>query len=327
MVGYDRIPSTPGIAAEQLGLASEVMIDTDRIADLLVARGYTEAITYSFIDPWLEAAVNPGSELVELANPIASDMAVLRRSLWPGLINVARLNLSYQRQRLKLFEIGPQFAAAAAGVKQTTVVAGLAFGHRTPEHWDGTSPSVDFFDVKGDVEALLRLTGRGGEFRFEPASHPALSPGRTARIALEGQTVGWLGTLHPDLQHRLDRKGAAVLFALQVELAFAAAIPAFRTYSRFPLIRRDLAIVVDERVSSDALQGVARAAAGKLLQKIVVFDIYRGKGVDSNRKSIGLGLILQDASRTLTDEDADKTLRTVMLRLEREFGATIRTQQ
>jgi phenylalanyl-tRNA synthetase beta chain len=324
-VGYDRVPVTPAATTERLGTATEHSVPAERIADLLVARGYTEAITYSFIDAEFEAAVNPGSEPVALANPIASDLAVLRRSLWPGLIAAARLNLSHQRQRLKLFEIGPQFEAHGAGVAQTTVVAGLAVGGRTPEHWDGAAPEVDFFDVKGDIEAMLRATGRGPEFRFEAATHPALCPGRTARIALGERTVGWIGTLHPDLQPRLDKKRNGVLFALRLDAAFGARVPAFRHYSRFPSIRRDLAVVVDETVSAESLRRTVETAAGSWLQNLVIFDVYRGKGVDTRRKSIALGLILQDVSRTLTDEDADRTLRAVMLRLERELGATIRT--
>jgi len=325
MVGYDRIPATPALATERLGVATEHAVPADRLADLLVARGYSEAITYSFIDAEFEAAVSPGTEPIALANPIANDMAVLRRSLWPGLLSAARLNLSHQRQRLKLFEIGPEFAGSGARVEQTTVLAGLAAGGRDPEHWDGAARDVDFFDVKGDVEALLQLTGRGHEFRFEAATHPALCPGRTARIVLGEQTIGWLGGLHPDLQPRLDKKQSAVLFALRLDATFAARVPAFRSYSRFPSIRRDVAVVVDEAVTAEALQQVAERSAGPLLQHLVVFDVYRGKGVDTRRKSVALGLILQDVSRTLTDEDADKTMRSVMLQLERELGATIRT--
>jgi phenylalanyl-tRNA synthetase beta chain len=325
MVGYDQIPATPALATERLGVATERSVPADRLADVLVARGYSEAITYTFIDAEFEAAVNPGSDPIALANPIANDMAVLRRSLWPGLLNAARLNLSHQRQRLKLFELGPQFSGSGSGVEQTTVLAGIAVGGRGPEHWDGAAPDVDFFDVKGDVEALLQLTGRGNEFRFEAATHPALCPGRTARIVVGEQTVGWLGGLHPDLQPRLDKKQSAVLFALRLDATFAARVPAFRSYSRFPSIRRDLAVVVDEAVSAQALRQVAQRAAGEHLQHLVVFDVYRGKGVDTRRKSIALGLILQDVSRTLTDEDADKTMRSVMLQLERELGATIRT--
>jgi phenylalanyl-tRNA synthetase beta chain len=326
MVGYDAIPSTPATATETLGDASEKDVPTDRLADLLVARGYSEAITYSFVDPEFDALVHPGRDAIELTNPIASDMGVLRRSLWPGLLGACRLNLSHQRQRLKLFEIGPQFSLTSGRVEQTTVLAGVALGTRDPEHWDGSAPEIDFFDVKGDVEALLLSTGRANEFRFEAATHPALCPGRTARIrARDDETVGWVGALHPDFAGRLDKKRTAVLFALQVEAAFRAEVPTFRRYSRFPAIRRDLAVVVDDDVSADALRLVAQQAAGDLLQRVVVFDVYRGKGVDTRRKSIALGLILQDVSRTLTDEDADKTMRSVILQLERELGATIRT--
>jgi phenylalanyl-tRNA synthetase beta chain len=174
----------------------------------------------------------------------------------------------------------------------------------------------------------LRLTGKFDGFRFEAATHPALSPGRTARIVLGDSTVGWIGALHPSLQSRLDRPqhstSGAIVFALQMD-AFAAHAPTFRSYSKFPSIRRDLAVVVDEDVTVATLMGEVRASAGGLLKHVVVFDVYRGKGVDSRRKSIGLGLILQDDSRTLTDADADRTIASVSLRLESELGATIRT--
>jgi phenylalanyl-tRNA synthetase beta chain len=325
MVGYDAIPAIPGQATERLGTASEHSVDADGIADRLASRGYAEAITYTFVDPALDALVNPGKAGVELANAIASDMAVLRRSLWPGLIGAARLNVSHQRQRLRMFEIGPQFAAAEQGVTQSTVVAGLALGTRAPEHWDAAGPEVDYYDVKGDVEAVLRLSGAASEFRFVAGTHPALSPGRTARILRGESPVGWLGALHPELAKRVDKKRTAVVFALQIEALGPAAVPAFERYSKFPSIRRDLAIVVDAGVTADALTKTVRLAAGNLLQSVLVFDVYRGEGVDSRRKSVGLGLILQDASRTLTDEDADQKVRSVMQKLESEFGATIRT--
>ena len=325
MIGYDNVPSLTETATARLGAAGEQRVAAERLTDVMVARGYAEVITYSFIDAELEDAVSPGVEPVRLTNPIASDLAVLRSSLWPGLIAAARQNLSHQRGRCKLFEVGTQFAAQGQGVLEATVLAGLALGGRSQEHWDGAGPEVDFFDVKGDVEALLRLTGRLAEFRFEAATHAALRPGRTARIVHDAHTVGWLGALHPDLQNRLDRKRDAVVFALQLDATFASAVPAFRSYSKFPSIRRDLAIVVAEETSAEKLTATVRAAAGALLQNVVVFDVYRGTGVDSRRKSIGLGLILQDASRTLTDADADETVRSVTLRLERELGAKIRT--
>jgi len=324
MFGYDAIPVTPADVVERLGTAPETAVDANRLVDTLVARGYTEAITYSFIDDELEQRVNPGAEAVVLENPIASDMAVLRRSLWPGLISVAQLNLSRQRQRMKLFEIGPQFTASGGKVEQTTVLAGIALGERSPEHWDSAAAPLDFYDVKCDVESLLQLTGRADDFRFESASHPALSPGRTARIFEGKHSIGWLGALHPDLQNRLDRRRVAIVFALQVD-RLNTEIPAFKEFSKFPSIRRDLAIVVNEDVTADTLQRLAYEAAGGVLQRATVFDVYRGQGVESRRKSVALGLILQDVSRTLTDEDADRTMRSVMLHLERECGATIRT--
>jgi phenylalanyl-tRNA synthetase beta chain len=325
LYGYDAIPSTPGEAGERLGLASELAVEADRVADLLAARGYAEALTYSFTDPALDELVQPGVAPIELANPIASDLAVLRQSLWPGLITAARLNVTHQRLRLRLFEIGPQFAAVGAGVTQAAVVAGLALGTRGTEHWDGAGPEVDYYDVKADIEAVLRLTGAPEEFRFEAARHPALLPGRAARILRGDRAAGWLGVLHPEIAKRIDKKRAAVVFALELEGLTPATVPAFERYSKFPSIRRDLAIVVGADVSAEALTKAAREAAGSVLQHVLVFDVYRGKGVDSRRKSIGLGLILQDASRTLTDEDADQKLRSVMQKLEREFGATIRT--
>ncbi len=325
MVGYDAIPVTPGNVVERLGVADERALAADRVADLLVARGYAEAITYTFVDAALDEWVSPGTASVEVANPIASDMAVLRRSLWPGLINAARVNVTHQRQRLRLFEIGTQFAAVGDRVAEAAVVAGLAIGSRMPEHWDGAGPDVDYYDLKGDVEAVLGLTGALAEFRFEPATHAALSPGRTARILRGERPIGWLGQLHPELAKRVDKKHAAVVFALELDGLAPARVPAFQKYSKYPSIRRDLAIVVDDQVTVEALTKAVRAAAGDLLQQVVVFDVYRGKGVDSRQKSVGLGLILQDSSRTLTDEDADRKQCSVMQKLEHEFGATIRT--
>ena len=238
MVGYDAIPATPGAATERLAPTTETRIDPDRLADILVGRGYTEVITYSFVDPELDHAVNPGSAHVRLTNPIASDMAVLRSSLWPGLLQVARHNLSNQRRRVRVFELGPQFASEGGRVRESAVLAGLSLGSRSPEHWDGASEEADYFDVKGDVEGLLSITGCGADFTFEAATHPALAPGRTAQIKRDGNAVGWLGVVHPELQRRADLKRSATLFTLQLDATFAASAPAFNDYSRFPSIRK-----------------------------------------------------------------------------------------
>jgi phenylalanyl-tRNA synthetase beta chain len=324
LVGYDDIPAVAGTGSSDLGDASERHVTELTIADTLVARGYSEAITYSFIDAASEELVNPGATAVRLANPISSDMSVLRRSLWPGLLFVARQNAAHQLPRQRLFEIGTQFIAHAGKVVETRVVAGLAAGEQWPEHWDLERRNTDFFDTKGDVECLLQSTGRAREFSFERASHPALLPNQCARIRRGNDDVGWIGALHPRVQKHFDLKSTIVVFALQIEKTFAAHVTSYSRLSKFPSVRRDLAVIVDESVAARTLVEHVEAAAGGLLREVRVFDLYRGQGVDSSRKSIGVGLILQEASRTLTDEDADRTVESVLHRLEHELGATIR---
>jgi phenylalanyl-tRNA synthetase beta chain len=293
LVGYDEIPAVAGMGSSDLGDASERQVTELAIADTLVARGYSEAITYSFIDTASEEIINPGTTAVRLANPISSDMSVLRRSLWPGLLGVARRNATHQLPRQRLFEIGTQFAAHAGKVVETRVVAGLAAGDQWPEHWDLERRNTDFFDVKGDVECLLESTGRAREFSFARASHPALLPNQCARIRRGDDDVGWIGALHPRVQKHFDLKSAVVVFALQIEKTFAAHVTSYSRLSKFPSVRRDLAVVVDESVAARTLVEHVEAAAGGLLREVRVFDLYRGQGVDSSRKSIGVGLILQ----------------------------------
>jgi len=325
IVGYDTIPSNPEACPRRLGSSTESRVTDDRIVDLLVDHGYCEIITYSFVDEELEEAINPGVTPVRLANPISQELGVLRRSLWPGLLVTAKQNLSRQQTRLRLFEVGAQFAWEGEGVRETNVLAGLALGRHWPEHWGTEDREVDFFDVKADLEAIFDLTGRGNEIRFAPADHPALMPGQNARILVGDAPLGWLGALHPALEKRLELKTSAILFSLQLEQATISRIPAYQSISRFPSVRRDLALVLDEDISSERVLGCVRDAAGELLQDVTLFDVYRGTSIDSSRKSIALGLIFQNPSRTLTDADADRTVGSVVQLLEREFGATIRS--
>lgn len=328
LIGYDRIPTVPGTSAARLGAASEHSVEEERFADILVARGYHEVVTYGFVDPELDRRIAPDANRIELANPISSDLAVMRSSLWPGLLNAARQNLARQQHRLKLFEIGREFASGAAdephGILETPTIAGLVTGSRAPEHWDGASVEADFYDVKGDVCSLLKLTHQPDAFSFEAAAHPALHPGRSARIVKGGQEVGWLGAIHPALQRELELRRPVLLFALRLDVLREAAVPAFRPYSKYPTVRRDLAVIVDAGVEAEALVAHARAAAGEWLQKTVIFDVYTGPGIEPGRKSVALGLILQGVSRTLTDADADEAVGAVIARLERELGARTR---
>lgn len=325
LLGYDNIPIVPGAGPASLGSATETRIDEERLADLLVARGYTEVITYGFTDPRLAEALNPGAEPVTLANPISSDLAVMRRSLWPGLLAAAQQNLSRQQSRLRIFELGHQFEKTGEQIRQIKVLSGLAAGTAWPEHWAHETRDADYFDVKGDLEALLTTTGRISEITFEAEAHPALRPGQSARIRRAGRHLGWLGCIHPKVQRLFDLKAVPVVFALDLEAAFEARVPSFEAHSKFPAVRRDLAVVVDEALPVARLVECIRASAAATLQSVTVFDVYQGKGVESKRKSVGLGLILQDVSRTLTDKDADEAVQSVIQRLEQQLGATIRT--
>jgi len=248
----------------------------------------------------------------------------MRHSLWPGLLDAAQHNRSRQQTRIRLFEIGTQFANSDGGVRESRILAGVAFGENRPEHWEGGSREADFFDVKSDIEAILSLAGRNEEVKFRQADHPALADGQSARLMLGDEAAGWLGVLHPRLQGRMGWKRPAILFALQLERTSRARIPRYREYSKFPSLRRDIAAVVDENVSADRLLECVRRATGEVLTSVRIFDIYRGKGIDSGRKSVALGLILQDRSRTLTDTEADRIVSSTMRQLEHELKATIR---
>ena len=324
IVGYDTIPAKPEACPRRLGASTESRVTDDRIVDLLVDKGYCEVINYSFVDEALEEAINPGVRSVRLANPISQELGVMRRSLWPGLLVTAKQNLSRQQTRLRLLEVGAQFAWKGEMVRETSVLAGLALGRHWPEHWDTADREVDFFDVKADLETIFQLTGRGNEARFVPADHPALMPGQTARISFEDETLGWIGAIHPAIEKRLELKTSAVLFSLQLEPTKIATIAAYQSFSKFPSVRRDLAIVLDENISSEKVIGCVREAAGELLQDVTLFDLYRGTSIDSSRKSMALGLIFQNPSRTLTDADVDKIIGSVVRGLERNLGATIR---
>ena len=323
-VGYDNIPIVAESSPRRVGSATETQLSEERIADVLCSRGYAEVVTYGFVDEALADAVNPKAIPVRLTNPLSREMGVMRHSLWPGLLTTAHRNMSRQRTRLRLFEIGNQFAMEAGDVHEKRVLGGLAIGSLWPEYWEGGGRDVDFFDVKSDVEALLALAGRGADAGFHPADHPALASGRSARLMLGEDAVGWLGVLHPRLQDQLGWKQPAILFEMHLEQATSATIPRYREYSRFPSLRRDIAAVVDEDVSAARLLECVRRATGEVLGSATIFDIYRGKGIDSGRKSVALGLILQDRSRTLTDVDADRIVASATRQLEHELKATIR---
>ncbi len=324
LVGYNAIPEVRMAVPMGLPRLPETRVERDAVAHTLVERGYFEAITYAFVDPEWQRRLLPDTPALPLANPLSSEMAVMRTSLWPGLTAAARHNHHRQHERVRLFEIGRLFHGGLDDLSQPMVVAGLAMGPAMPEQWGAATPVVDFYDVKADVEAVLAQTRDAAAFTFASGEHPALHPGQCARVLRDGEPMGWLGRLHPAHAQAIDLPDATILFELSLEALAPARLPRFTPLSRFPSIRRDLALVVDEAVSVGALTAAAREEAGDQVVEIRVFDVYRGKGVPKGRKSIAMGLILQDYSRTLTDRDVDDVVGRVVRRLEGAFAAILR---
>jgi phenylalanyl-tRNA synthetase beta chain len=252
-------------------------------------------------------------------------MAEMRTSLWPGLLQAVRYNVNRQKSRLRFFEHGLRFQSLDDGsIQQDVMLAGVVSGSRLPETWTGKSDPVDFYDLKNDIQTILQLTGKQEEYKFEKCEHPALHPGQSAAIQYAGRTVGWLGRVHPLLARACDLAPDTCLFELEYEAVKTGQLAEFRPISRFPSIRRDLAVVVDAGLQVDVLKAAVREIAGDFLQEMVVFDVYQGKGIESGRKSIAFGLILQDKSRTLTEQDIEAVVSSVTDRLARKFGATLR---
>jgi phenylalanyl-tRNA synthetase beta chain len=352
IVGFDAIPERDALVPQQFRAAPEEVPLEHTILEALANRGYQEAVTYAFVDPALQTRLFPDRPGLALANPIASDMSVMRVSLWPGLLRAALENQRRQQDRMRLFEHGARFVSSESGATlEIDTLAGVACGARLPEQWgvprEMRGPA-DFYDLKSDLEALFVATGAEQSFVFEPASLSCLHPGRAARILRDGREVGFVGELHPLLVRELDFTYSPVLFELdlggtlsgsaeqtsaraqqnRVQRDFVAALavekPQHREISRFPQVRRDIAVVVDESVALSALSDRVLSSASTLLHSLRVFDVYRGTGIESGRKSVALGLIFQDISRTLTDDDVDRLMGTIVTDLRESLNAKIR---
>ncbi|ETK19248.1 phenylalanyl-tRNA ligase subunit beta [Pseudomonas sp. FH4] len=324
LYGYNRLP----VRYPQARLApqpkTEARAHLPELRRLLVARGYQEAVTYSFIDPKQFELFNPGVEPLLLANPISNDMAAMRSSLWPGLVKALSHNLNRQQDRVRMFESGLRFVGQLDGLKQEPMLAGVVCGSRLPEGWAQGRDPVDFFDVKADVEAVLGFAGALDAFAFVPGSHPALHPGQTARIEREGRLVGFVGAIHPELSKTLGLDRPVFVFELVLAEVAAGKMPKFSELSRFPEVRRDLALVADRDVAASAVLEVIRENAGEWLTDLRLFDVYQGKGIDPHRKSLAVGLTWQHPSRTLNDDEVNTTTQNILTSLEQRLNATLR---
>jgi len=322
--GYDRAPSNRPLTRLEMPSQPEEQVSLERLRETLVQRGFQEAITYSFVDPAFQKYLDPEHEPLALTNPLSADLAVMRTSLWPGLLKAVIYNQKRQQSRIRLFEHGLNFLPTDKNLWQEAYLGGVAVGAIVPEQWGTSAQALDFFDFKADVEALFALTGELEAFRFIAATHPALHPGQSARIERAGKSIGWLGALHPRVAQELDVEGDAFVFELQLAGLQVARLPVFHELSRFPVSRRDLAIVVNESVTAQAVQDYIRQCGGPLLREVWLFDVYRGKGIAEGRKSLAFGLNIQDFSRNLTDNMVDETVSGIIAGLTEHFGATLR---
>ena len=329
--GYNRLPtSTPSMALE-LQTNPETIQGLPAFRNHLVASGYQEAVTYSFVDPSLQRLIDPDIEPVALANPISADMSVMRTSLWPGLLNTAVHNLNRQQNRVRIFEAGQCFLpaikqdqASVLGLEQNTALAGLICGSRLASGWTGSKDKVDFYDIKGDFEALLAYGGLTDEFAFVAQTHPALHPGQSAAVLRNGEQIGWLGQLHPKIQASLSINTTVYLFHVDVDKIVQSKLPNFEEVSKFPEVRRDLAFFVDSSVQAADLINIAKTAAGEQLTDLKLFDVYYSKDIENKGKSIALGLTFQHSSRTLTDEEIDAAVEQVVKQLANKLKAELR---
>lgn len=321
--GYEAIPETLPRGALRLGAAPSGP-SLARARDTLVALGYHEAVTFSFIPERAHAAFSPHLPPVLLANPIASDMSAMRPSLVPGLLAAVRFNRNRQQHDVRLFEYGMTFVRQGNELIQRYCLAGVVSGRVQPPQWAAASHEADYFDLKQDLETLLAALGFG-PLRYEAAEHPAYHPRQFARVLHEDRSVALIGAVHPKVMRVMDLGASALAFEIQWEHLGAAAAPAFQPLSRFPSVRRDLALVVAETVSADAVLTCVRNSCGSALRDLQLFDVYRGQGIDSGKKSLALGLIFQSASSTLTDTEIEEMVAGVVMAVGRDLDGVLRT--
>lgn len=320
--GYSNLPVSRPMASLLITPQAETQVPVDRLRTVLIDRGYQEAITYSFVDINLQALLDPEQTPIALANPISSDMAVMRTNLWPGLVKTMQYNLSRQQGRVRIFETGLRYRKVDGIIAQHAFIAGLVYGSVTPEQWGEGQRGVDFFDIKADVEALLAQSGC--KYSVVADEHSALHPGQSAKVMKGDMVAGWMGALHPVVQKALDVTSKVYVFELDLAAITAGELPGFAEVSKFPAIRRDIAVVLDDSVCANDVCDCIIQTSPAILQDLQLFDMYKGKGVESGKKSLALSLVLQDHSRTLTDDEVEAVITNVVAVLGSRFNAKLR---
>jgi len=324
--GYERIKPQPVHGPFTAQTLPETRLESTRISQLLIDRGYHEAITYSFVSPKLNQIFAPEAEPLALSNPLSAELAVMRSHLWPSLLNVLQYNHNRQQERVRLFEMGLRFAKVSGELIQQPVIAGIISGTRYPEGWANQKVDVDFFDVKADIEALLKLAGNAETYSFVATTRPGLHPGQTAKIILAGEVIGYLGALHPSVAEEHDIKSPTYLFEMDLTASTQSSLPDYQPLSKYPSIRRDLALLVDQDLPVAELFTKIKAHAKDIIKTVQLFDVYQGKGIPQGQKSVALGLIMQHRERTLIDEEVNQLLQAIMTDLQQAFQAKLRDE-
>jgi len=334
--GYDNLPMTLPHGSIEMAACPEEQTDESKFKDLMVNLGYQEAITYSFVEPRVQKLITPDKPGIKLSNPISEDLSEMRTSLWPGLIGALVYNQNRQQNRIRLFEMGSRFVPGGSEqtgdeLLQEVMIAGIINGSAFPEQWGEKNRTIDFYDLKADVEALLSLGGDLLSYRFAAEQHPALHPGQSARIYKDNQAVGWMGTLHPNVAKTMDVKSSCILFELDFMAISAAKVPNFKILSKFPAIRRDIAIIVGEHIESSAIINSIRQTMDSSLAQnqetnvsVELFDVYIGEGVGAGKKSLAISLTVQEQSRTLKDDEIETLIKAVLSDLEQQHEAKLR---
>jgi phenylalanyl-tRNA synthetase beta chain len=324
--GYNQIPDIAPVASLKMSQHQEQKTQLNQLKNTLVEHDYQEAITYSFVDPKIQSLLFPDMQGLQLPHPISSEMSTMRVSLWTGLLQSVSYNQKRQQGRVRLFETGLRFIpdkSEKTGVKQELVISGVVCGLVADENWDNATRSVDFFDVKADVENLLNCAGVQ-DYRFESASHNALHPGQCADIFVDDRLLGSIGALHPQFEKALGLNGRSFVFELDVSAFGLTTLPKAKEISKFPANRRDIAIVVeDDKVVGDILKCIEKFGANQLVG-LNLFDVYTGKGIAQGKKSLAISLILQDKTKTLEENDIQATVDEILAMLYQKFEASLR---
>ena len=321
--GYDEIPEAPPAGELPVGRTTGHHVQMEQVRGVLCAAGYQEAINYSFVDKRQLEAVHHADHVLPLANPLSSDMDVMRTTLLPGLLTSLARNMRRQHKRVRLFETGVAFLQGEQ-LAEIRRVAAVATGEAFPEQWGISSRNIDFYDIKGDVENLFSLRGNTAEPSFKTSSFPWMHPGASAVITLENREIGWCGAIHPTVLKALELKKSVFAFELDLDELLERDVPFAKSISRFPSIRRDLALLLPNDVIYEQVKNCITTSAGSLLEKVVVFDEYLGESLKKGYKSLAIGLIFKNVSSTLKDADVDPLIETVVSDLEKRLGTQLR---